>query len=142
MYMLGRRRTCSRPSRTWICSAVYATSAPRGWGLRLRTVSGFLALLTGISALPAWRTRRDQLGRVSEPQFYRISISKMAPGRPLTGLFWSWFPAQDGIVALALQIGVDPARGGHLVEASYGQAVGLEVQLFGLFSGLTNDLLD
>src|SRR5260370_7176072 len=102
MYMLGRRLTCSRPSRTWICSAVYATSAPKGWGLRLRTARGFWALLTGISALPAWRTCGDQLGRVSGVQFYRISSSKMALGRPLTDLVSFWFPAQYAFLALPL----------------------------------------
>src|SRR5437899_8123185 len=102
MYMLGRRRTCSRPSRTWIWSAVYATSAPRGWGLRLRVERGFSALLTGIQALPARRSLGDQLGRVSDHQFYPISSSKWPVGRPLTGLLSSWFPAQDRVFALAL----------------------------------------
>src|SRR2546427_950273 len=126
--MLGRRLTCTLPSRTWICSAVYATSAPKGWGLRLRTARGFWALLTGISALPAWRTCRDQLGRVSGHQFYRISSSKMASGGPLTGLILIWFPAQDGVLALALQKGVDTACRGHLVQAADGQAVGRVMQ--------------
>src|SRR5689334_1415688 len=103
MYMLGRRRTCSRPSRTWICSAVYATSAPRGLGLgpsacALRAPggsgSGFLTAITGTPAayqtgdlaLPAWGTHRGQLGRTSGYEFYRILNTKMA-GRPvLTGL--------------------------------------------------------
>src|SRR2546423_13875537 len=97
MYMLGRRRTCSRPSRTWICSAVYATSAPRGLGLRLsaRSGEGFLAAITGKEALPAWRTRGEQLGRGSGFKFYPISRSKWPLGRLLTGfcffLLWGGF---------------------------------------------------
>src|SRR6266567_7680840 len=92
IYMLGRRRTCSRPSRTWICSAVYATSAPRDLGrlgdcalrapggdcalrapggdcaLRAPGVGsgrGFRTAIAASSGLPAWKTRGDQLGRVS-----------------------------------------------------------------------------
>src|SRR5260370_39677055 len=142
MYMLGRRRTCSRPSRTWICSAVYATSAPRGWGLRLRTGSGSSALLTGISALPAWRTRRGQLGRGSGPQFYAISSSKMASGGLLTGLFARWFPTEDRVLAQTLQVGVDLPGGGHLVEAPDRQAVGLVTQFFRALVSLFDDLRD
>src|SRR5207302_1468483 len=100
MYMLGRLRTCSRPSRTWICSAVYATSAPRGLGLgpsgcALRGApggsgSGFLTAITGapparpvgrpagVLALPAWKTHGGQLGRTSGYEFYRILNTKMA----------------------------------------------------------------
>src|SRR5215831_10162983 len=85
MYMLGRRRTCSRPSRTWICSAVYATSAPRDSGLRDRSGRGFLTATTGALALPARGNLRDQLGSASGPQFYRILNTKLAVRRALTG---------------------------------------------------------
>src|ERR1700737_4563063 len=89
MYMLGRRRTCSRPSRTWICSAVYATSAPSGWGLRLPAARGFLALLTGISA-------PSQLGELvgnywaefQDFNFTGFRVRKWPPGasyQPLSG---------------------------------------------------------
>src|SRR5216683_4977601 len=154
MYMLGRRRTCSRPSRTWICSAVYATSAPRDLGLGSRSGSGFLTAITGTPsayqtgdlALPAWRTHRGQLGRTSGYEFYRILNTKMA-GRPvLTGLFGrvrgGGLPAQDGVLALALQVGVDPARRGHLVEPSDGQVFRLVVEGLGVGPGLGDDLLD
>src|SRR2546430_4386956 len=66
----------------------------------------------------------------------------MASGRPLTGLVWSRFPAQDRVLALALQVGVDPPRGGHLIEAADRQAVGLVVELLRLLFGLLHDLLD
>src|SRR5262252_6344939 len=95
MYMLGRRRTCSRPSRTWICSAVYATSAPRDSGLAMRGAlrapgrdrsgRGFLTATTGALALPARGNLRDQLGSASGPQFYRILNTKLAVRRALTG---------------------------------------------------------
>src|SRR5229473_7875408 len=148
IYMLGRRRTCSRPSRTWICSAVYATSAPRGWGRRFRSGSGFLTAIktapwarpAGKSALPAWRTQGDQLGRTSEPQFYRILNTKMAWARPLTGLLGRGLrrrlPAQDRVLAQALEVGVDPARRRHLVEASDGEVFGLVVEAMGGGIGL------
>src|SRR5579864_1167041 len=151
MYMLGRRRTCSRPSRTWICSALYATSAPRDWGLRPsgcapRAPDGsgerFGATFTGESALPAWRTRRGQLGRGSGLKFYRISNSKMASGGALTGLLRGRFPTQDGVLAQALQIGVDPSSGGDVVEASDGQVFGLVVEALGVGTRLSDDLLD
>src|SRR5438270_5278890 len=120
MYMLGRRRTCSRPSRTWICSAVYATSAPRAWGLpesALRAPGGepsergLRTAITGESALPARRTHGGQLGRTSGPQFYRILNTKMARPGLLTGAFLKGFgtshfgrlgrslPAQHGVLA-------------------------------------------
>src|SRR5438105_2881248 len=129
MYMLGRRRTCSRPSRTWICSAVYATSAPRAWGLREGSGRGFLTAITGASALPARRKLRGQLGRTSGPQFYRNLNTKKAPWGLLTGVFRRLlrgrFPAQDRVFTLAHQVGVALARRGHLVEPSDGQAFGL-----------------
>src|SRR5260370_1777247 len=108
MYMLGRRRTCSRPSRTWICSAVYAASAPRDWAVRARSGNGFLTAITGapsappagapdafptgVLALPAWRTHRGQLGRTSGHQFYRILNTQMGWERALTALFRGAFP--------------------------------------------------
>src|SRR6266568_7926337 len=142
IYMLGRRRTCSRPSRTWICSAVYATSAPRGLGLRGPGGSGFRASFTGFPALPARSSCRGQLGRVSGVQFYRISNSKTGPGRLLTGLGRGRFPAQDRILALALEIGVDLARRGHLVEPPDGKAVGGLVEAFRGLLRFLDDLFD
>src|SRR5205807_6341578 len=154
MYMLGRRRTCSRPSRTWICSAVYATSAPSGLGLGSRPGSGLETAIrdaprvrpTGVLALPARRTRRGQLGRTSGAQFYRILNTKMAPGGALTGGFGDGlrerFPAQDGVFAQTLEVGVDPARGGHLVQAADRGVLGLVVEALGVGLGLGDDVLD
>src|SRR5258705_2517603 len=142
MYMLGRRRTCSRPSRTWICSAVYARSAPRGLGLRAPGGSGFRASFTGVPALPARSSRRGLLGRVSGVQFYRISNSKTGSGSLLTGLFGGRFPAQDGIFALALQIRVDLPCRGHLVQPPDRQAVRRLVEALGGLHGLLADLPD
>src|SRR5437899_1859564 len=146
MYMLGRRRTCSRPSRTWICSAVYATSAPRDAGLRERSGRGLRTAITGVLALPAWRTHGDQLGRTSGFEFYRILNTKKACEGLLTGVFWQGFrrrlPAQDRVLALALEVGVDLARGGHLVQAPDREVSGLVVEALGVGSGLGDDLLD
>src|SRR6266704_6883520 len=154
MYMLGRRRTCSRPSRTWICSAVYATSAPRDLGLGSRPGSGFRTAITGaprarptgVLALPAWRTHGDQLGRTSGFEFYRILNTKKAREALLTGVFWLCFrrrlPAQDRVLTLALEVGVDLARGGHLVQPPDREVSGLVVEALGVGSGLGDDLLD
>src|SRR6266566_9638223 len=154
MYMLGRRRTCSRPSRTWICSAVYATSAPRDLGLGSRPGSGFRTAITGaprarptgVLALPAWRTHGDQLGRTSGSQFYRILNTKKAREGVLTdpcrGAFRGRFPAQHRVLALALEVGVDPTRRGHLVEAPHRGALGLCVEGLGVGFGLGDDLFD
>src|SRR5207245_1641975 len=46
-----------------------------------------LARPAGVLALPAWRTHGGQLGRTSDPQFYRILNTKKAPGPALTGQF-------------------------------------------------------
>src|SRR5438445_3887138 len=155
MYMLGRRRTCSRPSRTWICSAVYATSAPKGLGpCRSRSGSGFLTAIrtaprarpAAVSALPARRTHGGQLGRTSGLEFYRILNTKKAREGVLTGVFWGpfdgRFPAQDGVVALALEIGVDPARRRHLVEPPDGEVLGLVAEALRVGFRLGDDLLD
>src|SRR5262252_2801279 len=146
MYMLGRRRTCSRPSRTWICSAVYATSAHRAWGLREPSGRGFLTAITGVLALPARRKLRGQLGGTSEPEFYRISNTKLGSGRPLTGPlgrgFRGRFPAQDRLLALAQQVGVDATGGAHFVEAADRQVFGLLVQRLRIGFRLRHDGLD
>src|SRR5437879_12724066 len=65
----------------------------------------------------------------------------MASGRLLTGLVWNRLPAEDRVLTLALQGGVDPACRGHLVEPPDGQAVWLPVKLFGFLARLLHDLL-
>src|SRR6266567_8062112 len=87
-------------------------------------------------------TQRHSYMLLSEVYYCRILSSKWPLRRPLTGFVLGWFPAQDRVLALALQESVDPPRGGHLVQASDGEAVGLVVELVRLLFGLPNDLAD
>src|SRR5947208_3346656 len=123
MYMLGRRRTCSRPSRTWICSAVYATSAPRARGLPRDTVRPAGNPREGVFEPPLPGKRPSQRGEVMRKNWAELQAPKSTgfeyengPLGALTGAFLKGFltgcfrrfggslPAQDGVLAHALQI--------------------------------------
>src|SRR5215469_6910302 len=145
MYMPGRRRTGSRPSRTWICSTSYATSAPRGRGLAERPLGGGMprsggfmpalgnptsALVVRADALPAgWDLCDDywDAGYRNSTRNCAIGIARTRARGPSAGLRRA--PAQHGFASRR-----------HLVQAANRQAVWLRAELIGVGASQLNDL--
>src|SRR5947209_3449089 len=129
MYMPGRRRTGSRPSRTWICSAVYATSAPRGRGRMLRPPARSLETLTRRTTVPAVEVEEKATGEVAPNTNSTLKGASTGLLRALRGRLRRRFPAQNGAPG-----------GGHLVEAADREADRLCMQPLRVGPGQIGDL--
>ena len=74
MYIAGRLRTASRPSRIWICSARYSffTTVPTASGWDGEDSSGLIAMQYSFSLLYIVGSRRLSI-RVTFPNYIKLA---------------------------------------------------------------------